>query len=245
MAGLRCALLLALAQSGASSKHIGLIGGIGPAATAYYYQRIVQLFAEAAAPLSLTIGHTDLGALMKNMKGGRPEEQAQEYLRVTRQLAAAGADLAVVTSFGGSFCADEFERISPLDTINGPTAMAEHLAKAGVRSVGLLGTATVMGSRLYGKLDGLCETLTPGDDGPSAMEQAHADYCALALSGAATAEQKARLFAAAQRLCDRGAETVILGGTDLNVVFDGSELMPVVDSAEVHVQAIVRRALGA
>ena len=53
-----------------------------------------------------------------------------------------------------------------------------------------------------------------------------------------------RLFAAAQRLVDRGAQTVLLGGTDLNVVFDGSEPVPVIDSAEVHVQAIVREALA-
>ena len=77
------------------------------------------------------------------------------------------------------------------------------------------------------------------------VAQAHADYAALAITGAATAEQRERLFGAAQRLCDRGAERVILGGTDLNVIFDGSQTAPTIDSAEVHVQAIVRRALAA
>ncbi|PON10327.1 aspartate/glutamate racemase family protein, partial [Candidatus Entotheonella serta] len=38
--------------------HIGLIGGIGPAATVFYYERIVQAFAAAEQPLHLTIGHT-------------------------------------------------------------------------------------------------------------------------------------------------------------------------------------------
>ena len=118
-----------------------------------------------------------------------------------------------------------------------------HLQEAGRSCVGLLGTSTVMGSKLYGKLDGVCEVLIPDD--AEAMEQAHADYCALALNGAATDEQRARLYAAAQRLCDRGAEAVILGGTDLNVIFDGSDAhAPVIDSAEVHVQAIVRRAMA-
>ena len=45
-----------------------------------------------------------------------------------------------------------------------------------------------MGSKLYGKLDGVCEVLIPDDD--EAMEQAHADYCALALNGAATDVQR-------------------------------------------------------
>ena len=223
--------------------HIGLIGGIGPAATAFYYQRIVQLFALAAVPLDLTIAHTDLASLMANMKDKNPTAQAAEYLRVTNGLAAAGADCVAITSFGGAFCADEFDAISPLPTINGPAAMAEHLQEAGRSCVGLLGTSTVMGSKLYGKLDGVCEVLIPDD--AEAMEQAHADYCALALNGAATDAQRDRLYAAAQQLCDRGAEAVILGGTDLNVIFDGSDAhAPVIDSAEVHVQAIVRRAMA-
>lgn len=238
------ALLLSSLAPAVITMHIGLIGGIGPAAAAFYYQRIVQLFNEAGAPLSLTMVHTDISNLMKNMEAGAPEAQADEYLRVTKQLAAAGADIAVVTSFGGSFCADEFEKISPLPTLNGPAAMADYLKEEGLACVGLLGTTTVMGSRLYGKLDGVCETLIPGDDGDEAMEQAHSDYIAIASNGAATAEQRDRLFAAAQRLCDRGAQAVILGGTDLNVIFDGSQTMPVVDSAEVHVQAIVKRALA-
>jgi aspartate racemase len=223
--------------------HIGLIGGIGPAATAFYYQRIVQLFALAAVPLDLTIAHTDLASLMANMKAQNPNAQAAEYLRVTKGLAAAGADCVAITSFGGAFCTDEFDKISPLPTINGPAAMAEHLQEAGRSCVGLLGTSTVMGSKLYGKLDGVCEVLVPGD--ADAMEQAHADYCSLALNGAATDEQRTRLYDAAQQLCDRGAEAVILGGTDLNVIFDGSDAhAPVIDSAEVHVQAIVRRAMA-
>jgi aspartate racemase len=224
--------------------HIGLIGGIGPAATAFYYQRIAKLFAKAAAPLHLTVVHTDIGLLAKNMMGGNARAQAEEYLRVTEQLAASGADRVAITSFGGSFCANEFEQISPLPVMCGPTAMAEHLRNAGLTRVGILGTTAVMGSKLYGKLDDVCETLSPADDSTAAMEQCHADYAALAFNGAATEEERARLFAAAQRLCDRGAQTVILGGTDLNVIFDGSEPVPVLDSAEVHVQAIVREALG-
>ena len=77
------------------------------------------------------------------------------------------------------------------------------------------------------------------------MQQVHADYKALAMGGVATDELRSRLFAAAQRLIDRGAETVLLGGTDLSLAFDGTEPVPVIDSAEIHVQAIVKEALAA
>ena len=225
--------------------HIGLIGGIDPKATTFYYERIVKAFAEAARPLSLTIAHTDLGLLAKNLTSGNKRAQAEEFKRITQQLAAAGADRVAITSFGGSFCADEFATISPLPMMDGPTALVAHLQQVGLMRVGILGTTAVMGSKLYGKLDGVCEALTPADDSDAAMQQCHDDYRELAFNGMATEAQRARLFGAAQRLADRGAQSVILGGTDLNVVFDGSEPVPVVDCAEVHVQAIVAEALRA
>ena len=170
--------------------HIGLIGGIGPKATSFYYQRIVQLIGASAKPLSLTIVHTDIGLLAKNMANGDAHAQASEYLRVTDQLVGAGADSVAITSLGGAFCSEQFARISPLPIMDGPTAMATHLQQAGVARVGILGTTAVMGSRLYGKLDGVCEALTPADDGDEAMAEAHADYAALAMNGAATEQQR-------------------------------------------------------
>jgi aspartate racemase len=39
--------------------HIGLIGGIGPAATDFYYRRLISTFASKKAALELTIVHAD------------------------------------------------------------------------------------------------------------------------------------------------------------------------------------------
>ena len=223
--------------------HIGLIGGIGPKATSFYYEAIARAFAGAGRPLSLTIAHTELSLLANNLMSDNKRAQAEEFRRVTQQLQAAGSDRVAITSFGGSFCADDFARISPLPMVDGPTALVEHLQLAGFERVGILGTTALMRTKLYGKLDGICETLTPADDNDAAMQQCHDDYRELAFNGVATEKQRTRLFGAAQRLVDRGAQSVILGGTDLNVIFDGSEPVPVIDSAEVHVRAIVADAL--
>ena len=107
--------------------HIGLIGGIGPAATAVYYERLVETFAAADMPLHLTIGHTSVRELARNSSGGFAEKQAIEYKRIAEQLAAAGADAIAITSMGGHFCVEEFLSISPLPLINGPEAVAAYL----------------------------------------------------------------------------------------------------------------------
>ena len=222
--------------------HIGLIGGIGPAATVFYYQRIVQAFAAAAEPLHLTIAHTSAPNLSRNVAAGRADLQAAEFNRVTSQLAAAGAEVVVITSMGGHFCAKEFAALSPLPMINGPDSVADYLKQEGIQRVGVLGTRVVMQTCLYGALSELDHVAPIGNE----LAQVNDDYVAMAIAGAATPDQRERLLTAGERLVRvQGAEVVLLGGTDLNLVYDGVALdFPVVDSAAVHVDAIVETTLA-
>ncbi|MCZ6874739.1 MAG: aspartate/glutamate racemase family protein [bacterium] len=222
--------------------HIGLIGGIGPAATVFYYERIVQAFAAAEQPLHLTIAHTSALNLSRNVAAGRVDVQADEFNRVAGQLAAAGAEVVVITSMGGHFCAKEFAALSPLPMINGPDSVADYLKQQGIQRVGILGTRVVMQTCLYGALSELDPVAPIGHD----SAQVNDDYVAMAIAGAATPVQRERLLTAGERLVrDQGAEVVLLGGTDLNLVYDGVTLdFPVIDSAAVHVDAIVNTALA-
>lgn len=222
--------------------HIGLIGGIGPAATVFYYERIVQAFAASAQPLDLTIAHTSALTLSRNVAAGQADAQAAEFNRVTGQLAAAGADVVVITSMGGHFCAKEFAALSPLPMINGPDAVADYLKQQGIRRVGILGTRVVMQTRLYGALGELDPVTPAGDD----LTRVNDDYVAMAIAGKATPAQRERLLAAGKSLVrDQGAEAVLLGGTDLNLVYNSAALdFAVIDSALVHVDAIVNAALA-
>jgi len=222
--------------------HIGLIGGIGPAATVFYYERIVQAFAASAQPLHLTIAHTSALALSRNVAAGLVDAQAAEFNRVTVQLAAAGAEVVVITSMGGHFCAKEFAALSPLPMISGPDAVARHLRQQGIRRVGILGTRVVMQTCLYGALRELDPVVPVEDD----LSRVNDDYVAVAIAGRASAAQRERLLEAGHRLVHhQGAEAVLLGGTDLNLVYDGATLdFPVIDSAMVHVEAIVAAALA-
>ena len=222
--------------------HIGLIGGIGPAATVFYYERIVRAFAASGRPLHLTIAHTSAAYLSSNVAAGRVDVQAAEFVRVTGQLVAAGADVVVITSMGGHFCAQEFMALSPLPIINGPDSVADYMKQQGMQRVGVLGTQVVMQTYLYGALSELDPVAPIGSD----LAEVNDDYVAMAIAGAATPGQRQRLVAAGKSLVrDQGAEVVLLGGTDLNLVYDAAALdFPIVDSAAVHVDAIVDAALA-
>jgi aspartate racemase len=227
-----------------AKMHIGLIGGIGPAATVFYYERIVKAFDAAQQHLELTIAHTSARMLSANVRAGRVEEQVNEYVRVTRQLAAAGVDAVAITSMGGHFCAQQFAAVSPLPIIDGPTAVADKLKAMGLDRIGILGTRVVMQTALYGSLRDLHPVVPNG----ALLDQVNDDYVAMAIAGKANADQRQRLLDAGDSLIrNNGASAILLGGTDLNLVFkeDLGLSYPVIDSAAVHVDAIAAAALNA
>ena len=71
--------------------HIGLIGGIGPAATVSYYQRLTSRMRQLDTPLELTIVQADVHTLIRNNLADLRDEQAAIYAALITRLAAAGA----------------------------------------------------------------------------------------------------------------------------------------------------------
>jgi aspartate racemase len=218
--------------------HIGLIGGIGPAATELYYRALVRLHAEAGRRLDLTIANADVREMTANLEAGAAGAQAAVFARYVDQLKAGGCEAAALTSMGGHFCIKALEAISSLPLISALPALEARFAGLGVKRVGVLGTRTVMDSKLYGVAG--VEVIVPED-----RDATHANYVALAVAGSATDEQRRYFETAALALRDRGAEAIVLGGTDLFLAFDGGDYpYPIVDCALVHAEAIARVAMA-
>ena len=47
--------------------HVGLIGGIGPAATDFYYRGLIDRHVAAGIPLHCTIAHADVREMSRNL----------------------------------------------------------------------------------------------------------------------------------------------------------------------------------
>ena len=222
--------------------HIGLIGGIGPAATEFYYRNLVRAYAAAGRALELTIVQADTRDLFQNMSAGAPGKQAEIFLRLTRRLQAAGADAVAVTSIAGHFCIQELEALSPLPVINAIPEIEAALVNRGLRRVGLLGTRVVMQSRLYGGVSAVEVVLPPGDS----FDATHNAYVAMAAAGQADDQQRELLFSIGNDLCRKqGAEAVVLAGTDLFLAFEGRDCgFPTIDCARVHIDALFRESMN-
>jgi aspartate racemase len=224
------------------AMHIGLIGGIGPAATEFYYRGLIDRHARSNTALDVTIVHADVREMARNLANGDARKQADVFAGLIRRLAGAGAQAAAVTSMGGHFCIRELEAISPLPMLNGIPAVAAEIARKSFKTVGILGTRMVMETRLYGAITSTAVVVPEGE----ALDEVHKNYAEMASVGRVTDAQRRVFFTEGEKLCrKRGADVVLLGGTDLFLAFQGRDCgFPVLDSADVHVEAIYKASLG-
>ena len=84
--------------------HTGLIGGLGPAATVYYYRELVWRTREQGVTLELTMAHGDVDTLLDNQARDDAAAQLRVYGEIADRLKAAGATRLVIPAIGGRFC---------------------------------------------------------------------------------------------------------------------------------------------
>ncbi len=221
--------------------HIGLIGGIGVAATVVYYQRLSAAVAARGKKLELTIVHGDVHELIRNNLADDRPPHARIYADLIDRLKGSGADCVAITSLGGHYCYDETVPLSSLPLVSAVKPLDAHFASQGFKTVGLLGTRVVMRTRLYGQLEQTSAVAL--DDEIETLGQVYQD---MAVSGACSDQDRALFLNAGQRIVDDlGAEAIVLAGTDLNLAFDDQETSyPVVDAVDVHVDVLARLATG-
>lgn len=221
--------------------HVGLIGGIGPAATEFYYRGMTRAFAAAGRKLELTIVNAEAREMTRNLAARDPAAQANIFAPLIGRLKAAGAKAAAVTSMGGHFCIRELAAISPLPLINAIPELDAHFRTMGVKRIGILGSRTVMESKFYGGVTSVDIVAPQGAD----LDEVGARYTTMAIAAVATDSDRHFFVEAGRKLVrEQGAEVVVLSGTDLFLAFDGADPgYRLADAGEIHIGAIVRAAM--
>lgn len=222
--------------------HIGLVVGIGPAATDYYYRQLIAAAASAGKDLELTMAHADTPTLLRHQAQGDVQAQVDIYRRLTERMQRAGIARVAVTSIAGHFCIDAFNAVSPVPVVDLLDTVQLEVKRRGLKRVGLLGTRVVMESRFYGVLEGV-EVVPPTDE----LMAVHEAYVAMASAGVALPAHREVFMRAGQSMVrEHGCESILLAGTDLALVFSKNSEpgFDVLDCAEVHAKAIAAVALS-
>jgi aspartate racemase len=221
--------------------HIGLIVGIGPAATDFYYRYLISALARAGQDLELTMAHADTTTLLRNQSEGNVEAQVRIYRHLTERLQRSGIERIAVTSVAGHFCIEAFKEVSPVPVIDLLDVVKLEVRRRGFKRIGLLGTRVVMETRLYGVLDDV-EVIAPAND----LLEVHEAYVSMASAGIATPGHREVFMRAGNALTEtHGCESIMLAGTDLALVFQKGvdPGFDTLDCAEAHAAGIVNAAM--
>jgi aspartate racemase len=225
---------------------VGILGGMGPAATADLYAKII-----AATPATRDQDHLHVviwadptvpDRSTALLHGG--EDPTPWLLRGAKQLIAMGASFIAVpcNTAHAFFPAIEGAIAVPLIHMMDETASAVEIAHPSVERVGLLATSGTIASGLYQQWFAKhhIEVIVPND---GLQERVVMGAIHRVKAGNTGRETTDLLLEAATYLVDHGAEAIIAGCTELPLVFkDGDASVPVIDPTQVLAEAVVRRA---
>lgn len=226
-------------ESTPRAQCLGLIGGLGVAATVHYYRELTSEHGLRGSVPNLLIAHADINRVLKDAAAGQTLALAQYLAEFLQRLSLAGATIAALPSVTPHICAAELVELSPIPLVSLPAEILCVIHQREFKRVALMGTRFTIESDMFGQLTGV-EIVKPRS---SEIDLIHETYVKLAKDGAGSEEQFSQLRRLAHTLCERDkVEAIVLAGTDLSLLFNAANTdFPHIDGARVHILAIMRR----
>lgn len=225
----------------------GVIGGMGPASTLDYYRGIVDGYRAAKTDGSypvLTLESINMTEMLDFVSQENWSPLVSMLLAAVRNVKNAGADFAAIASNTPHIVFRELEEKSPLPLVSIVEETCRYAADAGCARVIVLGTKFTMTSGLYTDMFpryGI-EALIPDREG---REFVHSMIFPKLEERTVDPEDKADMIEFTEELIRNShADAVMLGCTELPLMIRPGDLsIPTLDTAQIHIAAIVRELL--
>lgn len=229
-------------------KKIGVIGGMSFESTAIYYRMIneaVRARLGGLASADMLIHSVNFADIVALQKAGDWAEAAERLAKSAANLEKAGADCILIATNTMHKVADEVARHVHVPLINIIDVTAEALMAKRAKRPLLLATRYTMEDGFYAERmarHGL-SLMTPDHLGRVIMHDViFNELCAGHISEAS----RKRVLDLVRQAKDLGADSVILGCTEICMLVDPSNCpLPAFDSTAIHASAAVDFALGA
>ena len=227
---------------------IGLLGGMSWESSAEYYRLANELVRERLGGLHSArclLASVDFAEIEHLQVTGRWDEAGRLLGDVAAGLEAGGAQVLVLCTNTMHKVADAIEQAVSIPFLHLADVTAAAVARAGLTTVGLLGTAFTMEQSFYRDrlADAGLTVLVP--DAPDRAEVHRIIYDELCL-GIVSDESRAVYRSVIGRLVDAGAEGVILGCTEIELLVSAADSpVPLFPTTRLHVTAAVDFALAA
>ncbi|MDV2583099.1 aspartate/glutamate racemase family protein [Alkalibacillus haloalkaliphilus] len=228
-------------------RTIGIIGGMSWESTVSYYQEINREIKKRLGGLhsaECIIYSVDFAEIERYQSEGRWSESGERLAEVTKKLESAGAELIMLATNTMHKVIDYVEEITDLPVIHIADATAEKMKEDRVHSTALLGTKYTMEQGFY--KDRVrkysIDVVVPNEEEQKRVNDIIFNELVL---GELNQQSKQYYLQVIERLQQKGADSVILGCTEIGLLINQTDLdIPVYDTSKIHVQKAVDYALG-
>ncbi len=225
---------------------VGLVGGLGPESTIDYYRRILDAWAkhDPTSSPSIVIDSLDSTLALRLVAQDRGAFTAY-LLGSIHRLIGAGVDFIAMTANTPHMVFDELAAASAVPLLSIVEVCAEEARRRGLCRLLLLGTRFTMQAEFYPAVFARygIDVVVPGE---ADRTWVHARYVDELLEGDFRDATRNDFIALITRLRDSlRVDGIILGGTELPLLLRAPVIadLPVLDTTELHVAAIVKRLL--
>jgi aspartate racemase len=229
-------------------KRIGLLGGMSWESSAEYYRLVNEMVRERLGGLSSAdclLRSVDFAPVEEMQRAGRWDDAGALLAAEARALEEAGAELLVLCTNTMHKLADVVAGAVSIPFVHIADATAAAVREAGLSRVGLLATAYTMEQDFYvGRLrerHGL-DVLVPDEPGRRVVHDVIYDELCVGIVRGESRSEYRRIMAG---LVDRGAEAILLGCTEIDLLVGAADAsVPVFDTTALHARAAVNLALA-
>ncbi|KTR82035.1 aspartate racemase [Novosphingobium fluoreni] len=223
-------------------RKIGLIGGLTWYSTKTYYEHIqrgVQARLGKQASASMVIDSLDSSNLMRLSSAEDWSRAAGELAESAKRLEAAGATAILIGANSMHKVYDDVAAAVSVPILHIAECVAERMVEKGVKRAALLGTRNVMLESFYRQklIARDIELLPPDMARVETLDRIIYDELML---GKASRQAERELKSMITVLEQDGAEAVVLGCTELEMIVDvDANVLPIFDCTAIHAQRAV------
>jgi len=229
-------------------KTIGLIGGMSWESTVGYYREINEGIKRRLGGLHsarIVLYSVDFDPIEKLQHEGDWDSTGDMLADAARSVEKGGADFLLICTNTMHKVSDQVERAVEIPLLHIADATADVLVEAGVKKVGLLGTAFTMEQDFYkGRLAGKYGLDVVVPDAPDRKLVHDIIYQELCL-GIFKESSKQEYIRIVDKLTEMGAEGVILGCTEIGMLISQKDTTATLyDTTKIHAAQAVERAVA-
>jgi aspartate racemase len=225
-------------------KIIGILGGMGPASTAMFYQEIIhQCQKQYGAKYDqdypeMFIYNLPIPNIIEGLND--PNKVLAFLTAGAKKLDSIGADFIVIPCNTAHYFFEDIKREVSIPMLNILEETAQKVKSKGCNEIGLLATQTTIESKIYNKYFDKygIKILIP-------EQQNRVTKVILnILAGETSQRDKKELKLITKKLINNGAESIVLGCTDIPLILKKEDVeVELFDSLRIYAESTVKYAL--